>query len=254
LRVASGVAAFVVFAAAPAAASPWNRADGALFISTRVDYFVSKTLANEYQRLDTDTYLEWGATPRLMLGGKAIYGQSWTEDSASVAQEGSITEAAIFAQRQISRSASHAFAVKLAAGTEGADIAGGRTGVTNASEFIDARLLYGRDISPAPLKLFATAEAGFRKRFDDLPDQWRAEAQFGIEPTDRILILLGAEAILSAGGADLAPGDYDLAKAGVSLVFKATRRMRVSAGARKEFGLRDISDGRGFHIGLWTEF
>jgi hypothetical protein len=244
----------VVGVAAPATASPWNRADNAVFVSTRIDYFASHTLASRYRRLDTDTYLEWGATPRLMLGGKAIYGEAWAEDATSLAQQGGLSEASVFAQRQISRGASHAFAAKLTAGIEGADVAAARTGVVDDAPFIDARLLYGRDIAPAPLKLFATVEAGFRKRFDGPGDQWRGEAQIGIEPTQRLLVLIGAEAIVAAGEENPAMGDYDLAKAGATLVFKASRRIRVSVGARQEFGLRNISDGRGFHIGLWTEF
>lgn len=248
------MAAVGVLAASPAVASPWNRTDRSIFISTRVDYFASETHASRYRRLDTDTYLEWGATPRLMLGGKAIYSQAWAEDPTSVTQQGGVAEAAIFAQRQFSRGASHAFAFKLAAGIEGADLAAVRAGVLESTEFLDARLLYGRDISPAPFKLFAAAEAGFRKRFDGLSDQWRAEAQFGVEPTERVLVLISGEAIAAVGGGDPGSSDYDLAKAGASLVFKASRRMRVSVGARKEFGLRNISGGRGYHIALWTEF
>ena len=189
-----------------------------------------------------------------MLGAKAIYGQSWAEDLTSVTQQGGVTEAAIFAQRQILRTRRNALAIKLGAGHEGADVAGFRTGEANGAEFLDARLLYGRDISARPIKVFVAAEGGLRERFDGLADQWRGEAQIGIEPTQRLLVLIGAEAIIAAGDASPSSGGYDLAKAGAAFVYRASRRIRLSVGARQEFGLRNISDGRGFHIGLWTEF
>lgn len=254
MRGVLGVALVVILAAAPAAASPWNRANGDIFVSSRVDYFVSEALASRFQRLDTDTYLEWGATPRLMLGGKAIYGQSWAEDPISVTQQGGVSEASLFAQRQLTRSPTHAFALRLAGGIEGSDVAAARTGVIEDAAFLDARALYGRDIAATPVKLFAAAEGGFRKRFNGLADQFRAEAQFGVEPTGQLLILFSAEAIAGLGGEGAAAGDFDLAKAGASIIVKASRRISISAGARQEFGLRNIDGGRGFHVGLWTEF
>jgi hypothetical protein len=109
--------AVALFAAAhPASASPWNRIDGGVFVSTKIDYFSSSTAISRFYRLDTDNYLEWGVTPRLMAGGKVLYGQAWTENATAATSAGGVSEGAGFLQYQVRRNGKNALAVKLAAG------------------------------------------------------------------------------------------------------------------------------------------
>lgn len=76
----------------------------------------------------------------------------------------------------------------------------------------------------------------------------------GIEPSRRFLALLEAQSIVSIRNNDPGFDDFDLFKPGASLVWRATKRWSVVAGARTEFAGRNIEPGDVFSPGFWTEF
>lgn len=254
MRIWLAGAACAAAAVTPAFASPWNRANGGIFISTKIDYFASSTALSRYSRLDTDNYIEWGATARLMAGGKLLYGQAWAEDAASSSNAGGVTEAAGFLQAQLRRTRAGALAVKIAGGVEGGAFAGARPGAADGGSYFDARLLYGRDIIAAPVKVFAAAEAGYRARFGASASQWRLDAQLGVSPLPSLLFLAGADAIIASGAARPGGDEYDIVKLSASSVWRASSRYSLIAGVRREIAARNIEPGTSLFLGLWTEF
>jgi len=247
-------AALAAGALAPAFASPWNRTNGGVFVSTKIDYFASSTAVSRYRRLDTDNYLEWGATSRLMAGGKLLYGQAWSDDALSSTSASGVSEAAGFIQAQLLRTRASAFALKVAGGVEGDAFAGARPGAADGGGYIDARLLFGQDIIAAPVKIFAAAEAGYRARIGASASQWRLDGQIGVSPASRLLVLAGADAIVATGSADPGGDDYDVVKLSASAVWRFSTRYSLIAGVRKEVAARNIEPGRSVFLGLWTEF
>lgn len=248
------VAAVALFSAAPAAASPWNRGGGDIFVANRLDYFRSSTDASTYARLDTDAYVEWGVTDRWMIGGKAAFGTAFIEDADGATTVSGFGESEIFLQRRLQRGEHSATALRFAGVWSGDVTDGARPGEQAGGYDIDLRALHGRDIILRPIKIFAAAEAGYRHRFSGASDQARAEFLVGVEPSRRFLILLEAQSIISVR--NNAPGfdDFDLFKAQGSLVWRATGRWSVVAGARTEFGARNIVPGDAFFLGFWKEF
>ncbi len=250
-----GLAALALWCAATtASASPWNRADGGVFLANRLDYFRSSTAASSYARLDSDGYVEWGVTDRWMAGGKAAFGTAFITDTIGTRTVSGFGESEVFVQRQVTRSAQAATAIRLAGVRSGDVTDGARPGEAAGGFDIDVRALYGRDVLLKPFKVFIAAEAGYRRRLSGAADQARAEFLLGLEPTRRVLVLVEAHSIISLRNNDQGFADFDLWKAQGSLVWRATRRWSLVAGARTEFSGRNIEPGNAFSLGLWTEF
>lgn len=253
-RLSLIAAAVAAFGASPATASPWNRGDGDIFIANRLDYFRSSTEISSYARLDSDAYVEWGVTDRWMAGGKAVFGTAFIEDAGGARTVSGFGESDLFVQRQLQRGAHSATALRLAGVWSGDVTDGARPGEQAGGFDIDLRALHGRDVILKPFKVFVAAEAGYRHRLSGASDQARAEFLVGIEPSRRFLILLEAQSVISVR--NNAPGfdDFDLFKAQGSLVWRATGRWSLVAGARTEFAARNIVPGDAFLFGFWTEF
>ena len=248
------MAAVALVGAAPAAASPWNRGDGDIFVANRLDYFRSSTDVSAYSRLDSDAYVEWGVTDRWMAGGKVVFGSAFIEDATGARTVSGFGESDVFVQRQLQRGKHSATALRVAGVWSGDVTDGARPGEQAGGFDIDLRALHGRDIILKPFKVLVAAEAGYRRRLSGAGDQARAEFLVGIEPSRCFLILLEAQSIISVR--NNAPGfdDFDLFKAQGSLVWRASRRWSLVAGARTEFGARNIVPGDAILLGFWTEF
>lgn len=254
-RSAIAVLAAALFcAASPAAASPWNRADGAVFVANRTDYFRSSTPVSAYSRIDSDNYVEWGVTGRWMAGGKAVFGTAFVTDTAGSRTVSGFGESDVFLQRQVQRGEHSATALRLAGVWSGDVTDGARPGEQAGGFDIDLRALHGRDILLKPFKIFIAAEAGYRRRLSGAADQARVEFLAGLEPSRRLLVLLEAQSILSIRNNDPGFDDFDLLKAQGSLIWRATKRWSVVAGYRAEFAARSIEPGAAYSLGFWTEF
>lgn len=248
------MAIVILCAAAPAAASPWNRAEGGVFVANRIDYFQSSTPVSSYSRIDTDGYVEWGLTSRWMTGGKAVFGTAFITDINGSRTVSGFGESDAFVQRQLQRDKHSATAVRLAGIWSGDVTDGARPGEQTGGFDIDLRALHGRDIFLEPLKVFVAAEAGYRRRLSGAADQARADFLVGLEPSRRLLVLLEAQSIISIQNNEAGFDDFDLVKAQGSLVWRATKRWSISAGYRAEFAARNIEPGDAYTFGFWTEF
>lgn len=237
-----------------AGASPWNRANGGVFVATRTDYFRSSTAVSAFSRVESDTYVEWGVTERWMAGGKAVFGTAFITDTAGSRTVSGFGESDVFVQRQFQRGEHSATAIR-AAGVWSGDVSdGARPGETTGGFDIDIRALHGRDVLLTPFKVFVAAEAGYRHRLSGAADQARAEFLLGLEPSRLFLVLLEAQSIISIRNNDPGFDDFDLMKAQGTLVWRATKRWSVTAGARTEFAARNIEPGNAYSLGFWTEF
>ena len=239
---------------APAAASPWNRADGGLFIASRFDYFRSSTPVSTYARIESDGYVEWGLTDRWMTGGKAVFGTAFITDFNGSRTVSGFGESDAFIQRQLQRSAHSATALRLAGVWSGDVTDGARPGREAGGFDIDIRALHGRDILLKPFKVYVAGEASYRRRLSGAADQARADLLVGLEPSQRFLMLIETQSIISLRNNETGFDDFDLHKAQASLVWRATNRWSVVGGARTEFAARNIEPGDALTLGFWTEF
>lgn len=247
---------------ATAEASPWIRDKGRLFISTRTDYFIAE--ADEaamagagpvrFERYDSDTYLEFGLTPSLMIGAKAVYGTSTYFDGTTLSQASGFSEIEGFVQRALWRNARQTLSVKLAGAAPASFVGGPRPDLQRDSADVELRALYGRNLSFSPFKLYATAEAGYRRRFGAGADELRADLLLGAEPARAALILCEVLVVKSLRNEDPGGADYDVVKIQPSLVWRAGRRWSLQAGLAHEPAGRNLLLGDAYFVALWTTF
>lgn len=246
----------------PAAASPWPRRNGELFLATRTAYFLATadeplaagSGAARFERFDSDNYFEFGLTRAMTLGGKAVYGTSTWFDGVNGGAASGFSEIEGFAQYEVSRGANSALSVKLAVAAPRRLVTGARPELANDGVDTELRALYGRNIMTRPVKIFAAAEAGYRRRFGQAADQMRAEALVGVEPAARLLLLFEIHSTLSLRNEGAAGADYDVLKLQPSLVWRLTPRFSLQGGLAHETAARNLLAGDTFFVGLWSFF
>lgn len=252
-----------VFAPATAFASPWGRPDGALFVSSRADYFRARgefiddgvnATPDLFERLESNTYAELGLTPKVMIGAKAIYGSSWISNEVETRGGTGFSEIEGFIQRTLWRGDNGVAAMRIAGAAPSRFDAGVRPGLKSDGADLELRFLYGRNLMAAPVKIFSAVEIGYRRRFGDAADQIRLDAMAGVEPALRFLFLVETFTTLSARNEAPGGADFDVFKVQPSLVWRATRRCSLQAGVTHEAAGRGLALGDTYFLGLWTEF
>ncbi|MEO1252616.1 MAG: hypothetical protein AAFW81_09750 [Pseudomonadota bacterium] len=246
-----------------AAASPWNPPDGELLVIARADYFTSDLgllsvdgvdVPGEFERLESNTYLEYGVSERWMIGGKAFYGTSWLRRGDATERASGFTEVEGFVQRQLFRSPRHAGAIKVATSVPSSFDSGVRPSL--ASDGVDAEFsaLYGRTLSYRPVAAFAAVEVGYRKRFSDSADELRFLTTLGAEPIRNVVVLVDTFSVKSVRNERPGGADFDIVKVQPSLIYRFSRRFAVQAGVSEEVAGRNISLGRTWFAGVRGRF
>lgn len=253
--IAIAVAAGFVW---PAHASPWARVDGELLIISQTKYFYADLTSQDprgarFESIDSDTHIEFGLTDNITIGGKAIYSTSWLTNIRGTVSDGGFSEIEGYAQYQIARTDRHAASVKLSAGKPAAFQPSVREGTDEGAD-VELAALYGRNVIFEPVKIFAAAEAGYRKRFGDAADVMRGHATIGVEPDAHWVFLVESFSTLSLRNEDFGGADYDIVKIQPSVVYKFNRRWAVQAGMNEEVAGRNLALGRTYFIGLWSAF
>lgn len=253
-RAGTALFAAVCLAVAPASASPWNRANNAIFTSTTANYYWSNSPTSAYSRIDSDTYFEYGITDNWMVSGRASYGTSISDSSAGRITATGLNDAELSLQRQIQRAEHSATSFKISGIRSGILSTDAQSGPPTPNYEVEVRALHGRDIILSPLKIFAGAELGFRERFGGDAEQVRADAVVGLEPSRTWLFIIEAQTITSLRNE--APGfaDFDLYKGQVSIVWRKSRKFSIVIGGRKEIAVRNLLPGAAGFIGVWSEF
>ena len=221
-------------------------------MASRVEYHTSMAEGfDNFQRLSTDNYIEFGLGKSTTIGGKLIYGTGWLTSSTGVVSTIGLSEYEVFAQRQLLRTPKHALSLQLTAGVPARS---GRPDISPDKADVEFSALYGRDIIARPVKIFATLETGYRRKFGDGADQIRTDALIGIEPSDRFLVLIEAFSTTSMGNATDMGADYDVVKVQPSAVFRLTKRWSLQGGVSHEAFGRNLALGDTFFLSLWSKF
>ncbi len=252
-----------IWASGGAAASPWARADNDLLVISRADYFnadlgrvntIDGLVDSRFERLEANTYVEFGLTDNITIGGKALYGTSWLTRGATVETVSGFSEVEGFGQYQLFRSHAHAGSLKLATARPARFSSGARPELESDGVDVKFSALYGRNILIRPIKIFTSAEFGYRKRFSDSADQVLIDATIGIEPSDRFVLLVDLFSTISLRNETNNGADFDIVKIQPSLLWRATGRWALQAGLTEEIAGRNISRGRTVFVGLWSSF
>jgi hypothetical protein len=237
-----------------AAASPWNRADGDVFLANRFDYYWSSTPISSYSRYGSDSYFEYGVTPDWMLSGKVYYGTRISDSARGREEKTAFGDSELSVQHQIRRGLHSATAISVAGAWSERLTNDTRVAFANSNADIEIRALHGRDLLFAPVKSFVIGELAYRRRFGAAADQIRADALIGVEPTSRFLLLAEARSQISLRNEGPLGDDFDVIKARGSIIWRASSRWALVAGGEKEFAARNIVPGVAVFFGAWSRF
>lgn len=242
-----------------AQASPWTRIDGEMLVISRADYFHSDLTSQDpqggsFRALNNDTYIEYGLTDDVMLGGKVVYGSSWLTNSYTTSTDTGFSEFEAYAQYQLLRNSRDAVSVKLSAGRPAAFHPGARANISPGGADIELTALYGRNIIRRPIKIFAAVEAGYRKRIGAPADRVKTQLTIGVEPSKRWVFLAEAFSTTSVRNKSVTGADYDLIKLQPSIVYRFNTRWAVQAGVSQDVSTRNLAPGRSYFFSLWSAF
>lgn len=262
LREAITIALAALISSPQSEASPWPREKSRLFVSTKANYFAATgaaalpgaTAPAQFERFDSDLFVEYGLGRRVTLNAKVVYGQAEFFDGFERKRVDGFAEFEGGVQYAIFRRRADALAVKATGVTPTRFENGGRPGVVSDGVDAEVRVLYGRNLFNRPIKAYATGEAAYRRRFGDGADQARADIVLGLEPTRRILALIEAQSRLSLRNEASGGADYDVLIVQPSIVWRAKRRWSLQAGASLEVAGRNLDRGSGYFLALWSEF
>lgn len=107
---------------------------------------------------------------------------------------------------------------------------------------------------------FSKWEAGYRKRFGEWRDQWKASGTWGVDLGSGFLFMPQTFITYRAGGTGISTptlasaNDYDLIKAQLSFVYECDDTTELQIGVYKHVYARNTSEGEGLVFGLWKRF
>lgn len=247
----------------PACASAWGQQKNSLFISSRADYFrangsflsaAGEETRQRFERFESNTYAEFGLTPDVTIGAKAVYGSSWLSNEFEQQSATGFSEIEGFVQRRLWRGAAGVGALRITGAAPARFDTGVRPGLRSDGADLEARLLYALNIITSPVKIISGGEIGYRRRFGDAADQIRFDAQILIEPSDRFLLIVETFSTLSVRNENLNGADFDVFKIQPSAVWRFGRHASVQIGLTHEAAGRGLVLGNTYFVGLWTVF
>jgi hypothetical protein len=118
----------------------------------------------------------------------------------------------------------------------------------------DARALLGKSFNIGALPAFIDLQVAQRFRGGGMPNEFRADATFGVRTATRWLWLLQSFNVVSeATGSVLFPS-YNYSKLQLSVVYDISKAWSVQAGAISTYAGRNALQENGFVFGLWYRF
>ena len=237
-----------------ALASPWGQGNNDGVVISRTDYFAAELPSNggTFRRLEGNIYAEYGLTENITLGGKALYGTTWLDGPSGVETASGLTEVELFAQRAIYRPENQVVSARIAIARPSSFSSGARTAIASDGVDLDIGVLHGMTIVQQPIKLFAANELAFRRRFGDAADQIRHQSTIGVEPHNRLLVLLDLFSTISVRNELNAGPDFDVLRIQPSLAYRLNRKFRLQIGVNQEIAARNLDRGRTIFLGLWS--
>ncbi len=126
--------------------------------------------------------------------------------------------------------------------------------VGNTDPELDLRVLYGHSFQLAGWSAYIDAQLGYRIRFDDPPNEVRADFTFGIRPRERLLLLAQSFNTISDGSARGVFEDGREHKLQLSAVWNFDEVWSLQLGGIATVAGEDTLRERGIVAGLWRRF
>lgn len=119
---------------------------------------------------------------------------------------------------------------------------------------LDVRGLAGYSFTAGSFQAFVDLQLAQRFRSGGFPDEFRADATFGIRPAAKWLLLVQSFNVMSEGSGGPRVPSYDYHKLQLSAVYDVTPSLAVQLGAVTTFAGRNALQENGVVLGTWLKF
>ena len=256
-----GLACALLCGATDAVAGAWLQPDGERLVIATTDYTIADhafdddrnaAIDVEFRKVESRTYIEWGATEWLTMTQETAFQDVWFEGLKGRSQYTGPSAVRTGARGSLWSKGRHRLSLATDAGYQrgGEFVSDGELGYEGWSA--TGTLMYGYGWSRA----FVDTQAGYRHRFGQGPDTWRADVTAGYDITRRWSVSASASGRVTDGDRI----GIDLLKPTESLKLKGAVSYRWGCRTRLEFGGlytaygRNHVQERGATIGLWRRF
>jgi len=247
-------------------ASPWPRDPWRAFLSSGSDYFSARgdfafdpppaenRDDDRFERIATTHYAELGLPLNMQASFKLIYSTATIRTAETTIRSAGLAEVEGQLQYAIFQNRKDVLSIAALVGRINSLSAGVRPQLQSDGLDGGAKILYGRVLTTKPVKLFMTAEAGYRRRFGTPADQVTLDLKFGVEPVSRLLFMVDGFNTLSLRNESPGGADFDIYKIQPSLAVRVWRDAWLQAGYNHEIRGRNVVTGNTFFLNVWSSF
>jgi hypothetical protein len=119
---------------------------------------------------------------------------------------------------------------------------------------VDLRGLVGYSFKVGTLPSFVDVEVAQRFRIGGPPDEFRADATFGVNVTDKWLLLAQSFNVTSEGAGTWGYGSFGYYKLQLSAVYALTKSLSLQGGGYTAYWGRNALQENGLVVGAWYKF
>lgn len=232
-----------------AAAGAWTRAESEIFTAQSVRFFTTELTGDTdtpFRRVSTDSYLEYGLTDAITLGGELRFGQR-----LDGVQEGEVKG---FLRARLYKGDSDVASVEIGGGFPVID---GRTPLdltrdTTAEGIV--RASYGRGFQSEWGGGWLDASIAFRHRSGPPADELRLDLTAGLRPTENWVLLAQSFSTLGLRNNGFTGADFDVVKFSASVGYRITETRTLLLSATQDAFGRNINLGTEVAVTIWTLF
>jgi hypothetical protein len=208
----------------------------------------------KYERLELDTYLEYGLTNAITIGAQPRYQWAWSGSGASRQSSSGWSDIDLFVRRRLWDVHGWVSSVQaLAVLPDAYDPHKSPAPGTGRAAY-EARLLAGRNLG-AHNWGYLDVETAYRVGTSGLSDQIRGDITLGLKPrADWLAIAEFTSTISTTLGDGTAGASYDLSKLRLSVVRNLTQTASVELGYWRDVAGRRVGLGNSIFLSCWLRF
>lgn len=242
-------------------AAAWTQPEGSgLFIGTATytagnRFFEDGRLTRvpDYRKLETTFLIEYGATNWLTV--VATPALRWTRvDTTPSDTFAGLGTSDLGARVRLWQDGSSVLSTQALVRIPGATDDRRPAQFGNTDPELDLRILFGHSFQAFERPAFVNLEAAYRLRFDDPPNEFRADITLGIRPAERWLLLGQSFTVVSDGSGSGPWRRYWYTKAQTSAVYEFAPGWSLQAGLVTTYAGDNALQENGGLVALWRRF
>jgi hypothetical protein len=207
-----------------------------------------------YERLELDTYLEYGVTNAITIGAQPRYQWAWSGAGSSRQSAHGWSDIDLFVRRRMWRVGGWVSSVQALTVLPDAYDPHTSPAPGTGRRAYEARLLAGRNLGRNGWG-YVDVEAAYRLGTSGVADQIRSDATLGVRPWANWLAIAELNSTVSTTRGDGTAGAaYDLLKLRISAVRNLNQHTAIELGYWRDLAGRRVGLGDSVFLSCWLRF